>query len=64
MKRENQIFANLFNYIKNELNRTISNKQPVAFEWWNPLTGHCYVDYTSHLGQDEKDGYIKYPLYK
>ena len=36
----------------------------VAYEWYNPSTGHCYVDYIPHDGQDEKNGYIKTPLYK
>jgi hypothetical protein len=35
----------------------------VAYEFHNHTTGHCYVDYIQH-GNDEKEGYIKTPLYK
>ena len=38
--------------------------KPVAFEWHNFDTGHCYVDYIPHPNQDEKDGYKRRPLYK
>jgi hypothetical protein len=37
---------------------------PVAYEWHNLDTGHCYVDYIPHENMDEKDGYTKYPLIK
>jgi|WetSurMetagenome_2_1015567.scaffolds.fasta_scaffold00103_14 hypothetical protein len=37
---------------------------PIAFEFHNYVTGHCYVDYISHVGKEEKDGYTKIPLYK
>jgi hypothetical protein len=36
----------------------------IAHEWHNLETGHCYVDYIPHSGQDEKDGYTKFPLFK
>lgn len=35
-----------------------------AFEWHNPDTGHCYVDYVPHNLMDENNGYVKTPLYK
>ena len=37
---------------------------PVAYEWHNIKTGHCYVDYVARDIMDEKNGYIKTPLYK
>ena len=36
---------------------------PVVYEWHNYSTGHCYVDYVAHEGQDENNGYTKKPLY-
>ena len=41
----------------------LEKTEPRAFEWHNYETGHCYVDYIPHPGQDEKDGYTKIPLY-
>jgi len=35
----------------------------VAHEWHNKETGHCYVDYIAHPGQDRFDGYTMKPLY-
>jgi len=35
----------------------------VAHEWHNKETGHCYVDYIAHPGQDRIDGYTMKPLY-
>jgi len=35
----------------------------VAHEWHNYDTGHCYVDYIAHPGQDRADGYTMKPLY-
>lgn len=43
--------------------RTTIEQNPVAFEWHNHDTGHCYVDYTPHPNMDEADGYVKTPLY-
>jgi hypothetical protein len=48
------------------INEESSRKEepiPVAYEWHNYSTGHCYVGYTAQDGQDEKDGYTKKPLY-
>lgn len=36
---------------------------PTAYEWHNKYTGHCYVDYMAHPGQDNDDGYTGTPLY-
>ena len=38
-------------------------KRPTAFEWHNPQTGHCYVDYIAKPQMGEEDGYTKIPLY-
>lgn len=37
---------------------------PIAYEFHNYNTGHCYVDYHEKLDMGEKDGYTKIPLYK
>ena len=39
-------------------------EQIIAYEWYNTMTGHCYVDYIPKVGMDEVDGYTKTPLYK
>lgn len=38
--------------------------EPVAYEFHNHETGHCYVDYIEQPEVGEKEGYIKTPLYK
>jgi hypothetical protein len=40
------------------------NDSPVAFEFHNQQTGHCYVDYIERAGMTEKEGYTKTPLFK
>lgn len=50
-------------YLDEEQN-VIKVTEPVAYEWHNPETGHAYVDYIPHDGQDEDNGYTKTPLYK
>jgi len=37
---------------------------PLAYEFHNYKTGHCYVDYIPRFAMDEMDGYTKIPLYK
>ena len=37
---------------------------PIAYEWHNLTTGHCYVDYIPHQDMGEENGYIKIPLFK
>lgn len=41
-----------------------TDDRPIAYEWWHPQTGHCYVDYVEQpqIGS-EKDGYVKKPLF-
>jgi len=38
---------------------TSQKGSPTAYEWHNLETGHCYVDYIPHFGEDEKDGFYK-----
>ena len=43
------------------------NDTPIAYEFYNPDTGHAIVDYDeyTHVGHLTTDkGYLKYPLYK
>jgi hypothetical protein len=42
----------------------VESEKPVAYEWHNFTTGHCYVDYIPKPFMDEVDGYTKTPLYK
>lgn len=44
--------------------QTIRNEKPVAYEFHNATTGHCYVDYEERQGMTEKEGYEKTPLFK
>jgi hypothetical protein len=39
-------------------------KTPVAYEWHNLKTGHCYVDYIRHPDLEFDGEYTKTPLYK
>lgn len=36
---------------------------PIAYEWWNPKTGHCYVEYVQRPELESDGEYIKIPLY-
>jgi hypothetical protein len=48
------------------INEEASRKEepiPIAYEFHNNLTGHCYVDYIGRAGMTEQNGYIKTPLY-
>lgn len=40
------------------------DSRPIAYEFHNYKTGHCYVDYVEREGMTEKDGYTKISLYK
>jgi len=42
----------------------LKKKRPVAYEYHNYYTGHCYVDYRAKQDQDEQNGYTKIPLFK
>ena len=48
----------------NEIDEMFTEKFEVAYEWYNYLTGHCYVDYCERVGMGECDGYTKTKLYK
>ena len=37
---------------------------PIAYEWYNIETGHCYVDYIRHPDLEFDGEYTKTPLYK
>lgn len=39
------------------------NQQPIAYEYHNFKTGHCYVDYLPRPGQGKVEGYDEIPLY-
>jgi hypothetical protein len=39
-------------------------KTPIAYEWHNPKTGHCYVDYIQRTDLESDGEYTKTPLYK
>lgn len=43
---------------------SIKKSNPLAYEFHNYETGHCYVDYIEREGMTEKDGYTKIPLFK
>ena len=53
-----------FSFKKVEPKKPKVNQQPVAYEYHNHTTGHCYVDYIPRPGLGEEDGYVKTPLYK
>ncbi len=39
------------------------NQQPVAYEYHNLKTGHCYVDYLPRPNRGKADDYDEIPLY-
>jgi hypothetical protein len=39
-------------------------KTPIAYEFHNCETGHCYVDYIERNGLGKNQGYTKIPLFK
>lgn len=43
---------------------SIRKSEPIAYEFHNYETGHCYVDYVERDGMTEKEGYTKISLYK
>lgn len=47
-----------------EMLQQIREENPIAYEWHNHETGHCYVDYIAQPEMDEEHGYTKTPLYK
>jgi hypothetical protein len=48
---------------RNNMISAIKKENPLAYEFHNIETGHCYVDYVERQGMTEKEGYIKKPLY-
>ena len=43
--------------------KKIKKSKPLAYEFHNLTTGHCYVDYTERENMGEKNGYTKIPLH-
>jgi hypothetical protein len=43
---------------------SIRKDNPIAYEFHNYETGHCYVDYIEREGMTEKEGYTKISLHK
>lgn len=49
---------------RTDMLNSIIKDNPIAYEFHNFETGHCYVDYVECEGMTENEGYTKVPLYK
>jgi len=56
-------FSRMVELLNEKANGPEPTQQPVAYEYHNLKTGHCYVDYVSRPGRGNKDGYDEIPLY-
>jgi hypothetical protein len=56
-------FSRMVELLNEKANGLEPVQQPVAYEFHNYATGHCYVDYISRPGLGEEDGYNEIPLY-
>ncbi len=49
---------------RTDMLNSIRKDNPIAYEFHNYETGHCYVDYIEREGMTEKEGYTKISLHK
>jgi hypothetical protein len=49
---------------RTDMLNSIRKDNPIAYEFHNYETGHCYVDYVEREGMTEKEGYTKISLHK
>lgn len=49
---------------RTDMLNNIRKDNPIAYEFHNYETGHCYVDYVEREGMTEKEGYTKISLHK
>ena len=49
---------------RTDMLNNIRKGNPIAYEFHNYETGHCYVDYVEREGMTEKEGYAKISLHK
>lgn len=49
---------------RTDMINSIRKDNPIAYEFHNYETGHCYVDYVEREGMTEKEGYTKISLHK
>lgn len=56
-------FSRMVELLNEKANGPESVQQPVAYEYHNYSTGHCYVDYLPQPERGEAEGYDEIPLY-
>ena len=56
-------FSRMVELINEKANEPEPTHQPVAYEYHNHATGHCYVDYSPRPERGKAEGYDEIPLF-